>query len=109
MAARRRRDEEDLSEGEDDLPKLRQEATDDEEEVGKPGLVSGSESEDEEDYKSAPEASDDKETSEAKEEKQPEEKTAVENKDKETETPPVDSVPAEEEKKGRYLRIKKGG
>ena len=115
MAARRRRDEEDLSEGEDDLPKLRQEATDDEEEAGKPGLVSGTEvllkqdcfhlndvilkSKDEEDYKSAPEASDDKETSEAKEDKQPEEQTAVENKDKETETPPVDSVPAEEEKK----------
>lgn len=109
MAARRRRDEEDLSEGEDDLPKLRQEATDDEEEVGKPGLVSGTESEDEEDYKSAPEVSDDRETPGAKKGEQLEEKQAVENKNEETEeTPLTATAPAnEEEKKEEISESKK--
>lgn len=59
MAARRRRGEEDLSEGEEDTPTLiRQDVSDNEEE--KPGLVSSaSESDDEESYTSAPEPAED--------------------------------------------------
>lgn len=72
-------------------------------------ILSCFQSEDEEDYKSAPEVSDDRETPGAKKGEQLEEKQAVENKNEETEeTPLTATAPAnEEEKKEEISESKK--